>query len=192
MRGWRLVPVAVAALAAAVAATVAAVAVNAATSGTADWYRAVERHPLWWAAAATVAVAAAGLLVWRAQGWYDRRLAELVPAVQRPEPWVIDRPAEVSQIAAALRDQRGGTVGITTALHGAGGFGKTTVARLVRADPRVLHRFRGRVYWVTLGRDAGKEVLPGLVNGLIAQLEPDQAGECQKVCAGGCSGCNFP
>jgi hypothetical protein len=49
------------------------------------------------------------------------------------------------------------------------------VAKIVRADRRVLRRFRGRVYWVTLGRDAGKEVLPGLVNGLIAQLEPDRA-----------------
>ena len=66
-------------------------------------------------------------------------------------------------------------MGITTAVQGAGGFGKTTVAKLVRADRRVLRRFRGRVYWVTLGRDAGKEALPGLVNGLIAQLEPDRA-----------------
>jgi hypothetical protein len=43
VRGWRLVPVAVATLGAAAAATVAAVAVNAATSGTAGWYRVVER-----------------------------------------------------------------------------------------------------------------------------------------------------
>jgi NB-ARC domain/WD domain, G-beta repeat len=172
--GWRLVPVAVAALVAAVAATVAAVAVNAATSGTAGWYRVVEGHPLWWTAGATVAAAAAGLLAWRVQGWHDRRLAELLPAVQRPEPWVVDRPAEVGQVVAALRRKGGGTVGITTAVQGAGGFGKTTLAKMVGADPRVLRRYRGRVHWVTLGRDAGKEVLPGLVNGLIAQLDPDR------------------
>ncbi len=70
---------------------------------------------------------------------------------------------------------RPGTVGITTAVHGAGGFGKTTVAKMVRADRRVLRRFRGRVYWVTLGRDVGKQALAGLVNGLIAQVEPDRA-----------------
>ena len=134
----------------------------------------MERHPLWWTAGATAAVAGAGLLVWWAQRWYDRGLAELVPAVQRPEPWVVDRPAEVSQVVAALRAARG-TVGITTAVQGAGGFGKTTVAKMVRADPRVLRRFRGRVYWVTLGRDAGKEALAGLVNGLIAQIDPDRA-----------------
>jgi hypothetical protein len=101
-------------------------------------------------------------------------LSVLVPAVQRPEPWVVDRPAEVDQVVAALR-RSAGTVGITTAVHGAGGFGKTTVAKMVRADRRVLRRFRGRVYWVTLGRDVGKEALAGLVNGLIGQVEPGRA-----------------
>jgi hypothetical protein len=148
--------------------------VNAATSGTAGWYQVVERNPLWWTAGATVAVAAAGLLAWRAQGWYDRRMAELVPAVQRPEPWVVDRPAKVKQIVDVLRSRHGQMVGITTVVHGVGGFGKTTVAKIVRADPRVLRRFRGRAYLVTLGRDAGKEMLAGLVNGLIAQLDPDR------------------
>jgi hypothetical protein len=67
----------------------------------------------------------------------------------------VDRPAEVNQIVRALRTgSPGTTVGITTAVHGAGGFGKMTVARLVRADRPVLRRFGGRVYWVALGRDA--------------------------------------
>jgi WD40 repeat protein len=134
----------------------------------------MDRHPLWWTVGGTAGVAGAGLLAWWAQRRYDRGLAELVPAVQRPEPWVVDRPAEVDQIVSALRRRRVGTVGITTAVQGAGGFGKTTVAKMVRADRRVLRRFRGRVYWVTLGRDAGREALPGLVNGLIAQLAPDR------------------
>src|SRR5262249_15055809 len=121
------------------------------------------------------AVALAGLLVWAAQRWYDRTLKDLVPARQLPEPWVVDRPAEVNQVVRAVRRSRGGTVGVTTAVQGAGGFGKTTVAKMVRADRRVLRRFRDRVYWVTVGRDAGKEALPGLVNGLIAQLDPDRA-----------------
>jgi hypothetical protein len=42
---------------------------------------------------------------------------------------VVDRPAEVSQILRALGRRRGGsTVGVTTAVHGAGGFGKSTIA----------------------------------------------------------------
>ena len=60
-------------------------------------------------------------------------------------------------------------------MHGAGGSGKTTVAKLVRADRRVLRRFKGRVYWITIGREVGKQVLTGLVNDLIAQIEPGRA-----------------
>jgi len=175
VRSWRLALLALAGALAAAASTVLAVAVNVATGGTADWFPTMERHPLRWMAGATVAAACAGLLVWRVQRWYDRMIGELVPAVHRPESWVVDRPGELNQIVAALRRRRGGTVGITTAVHGAGGFGKTTVAKMVRADRRVLRRFGGRVYWVTLGRDAGKEALAGLVNGLIAQVEPGRA-----------------
>src|ERR1019366_10483789 len=61
------------------------------------------------------------------------------------------------------------------AVLGPGGFGKTTVAKLVRADRRGLRRVRGRGFWVTLGRDVGKQALAGLVNGLIAQVEPGRA-----------------
>jgi hypothetical protein len=175
VRWWRLALVVTAGLAATAVVTAVAVAVNALTAGTAGWYRVVERHPLWWTVGATAAAAVTALVVWRVQAWYERRLAELVPTVQRPEPWVVDRPAEVAQVVAALRRKSGGTVGITTVVQGAGGFGKTTVAKMVRADRRVLRRFRGRVHWVTLGRDAGKEVLPGLVNGLITQLAPGRA-----------------
>ncbi|MDG4834203.1 NB-ARC domain-containing protein [Solwaraspora sp. WMMD1047] len=99
----------------------------------------------------------------------------LVPVAQRPESWVVDRPVEVDQIVAAVRRSGGGTVGITTAVHGAGGFGKTTVAKLVRADRRVLRRFRGRVYWVTLGRDVRKGALVTKVNDLVRQVSPGSA-----------------
>ena len=163
VRWWRLALLVLAGVVAAAAGTVLAVAVNVATGGTARWFPAVQRHPLWWTAGATAAVAAGSLLVWGAQRWYDRGLSVLVPAVQRPEPWVVDRPGEVGQVVAALR-RRAGTVGITTAVHGAGGFGKTTVAKMVRADRRVLRRFGGRVHWVTLGRDVGRQALAGLVN----------------------------
>ena len=102
MRWWRLALLVLAGVAAATAATVLAVAVNVATGGTAKWFPPVERHPLWWTAGATAAVAVAWLLAWAAPRWYERRLSRLVPAVQRPEPWVVGRPAEVDQIVAAL------------------------------------------------------------------------------------------
>ena len=174
MRRWRLALVVMVAALAAVAGTVLAVAVNVATGGTARWFPTMGRHPVLWTAGATAAIFVAALLGWAAQRWYERGLKAQVPAVQRPESWVVDRPAEVDQIVSALR-RRGGTVGITTAVRGAGGFGKTTVAKIVRADRRVLRRFRGRVYWVTLGRDVTRQGLASLVSGLIGQLEPGRA-----------------
>jgi len=176
VRGWRFALVGVAGLLAAAVATVLTVVANVATGSQARWFSwsgAVGRYPLWWIFGATVAVAGAGLLVWRVQSWYDQGLGERVPAVDRPEPWVMDRPDKVNQIVAALG--REGTVGVTTAVQGAGGFGKTTIAKIAGADRRVLRRFKGRVHWVRLSRDIGKEGLAGLVNGLIAQLEPNRA-----------------
>ena len=177
MKRWgRLGLVALAGLIAAGAAAVLAVVVNLATGGTAGWFPfpSAGRHPLWWMSGATAAVALASLLVWAAQRWYERGLSVPVPAAERLEPWVVERPDQVGQIVAALK-RGGGTVGITTAVQGAGGFGKTTVARMVRTDRRVLRRFRGQVYWVTLGRDVGRQTLAGLVNGLIMRLAPDRA-----------------
>ncbi|MCL3999073.1 NB-ARC domain-containing protein, partial [Streptomyces lavenduligriseus] len=42
---------------------------------------------------------------------------------------------------------------ITTSLWGAGGFGKTTIAEMVCASPRVRERFKGGVYRFTIGRE---------------------------------------
>ena len=63
---------------------------------------------------------------------------------------------------------RAGTVGITTGLYGAGGFGKTTLARMVCADRRVRRRFGGGVYLVTVGRDVrGAAAVAAKVNDVI-------------------------
>ncbi|MBT2451427.1 hypothetical protein J7F03_31065 [Streptomyces sp. ISL-43] len=138
-------------------AAASAVAVNAATSVEAPWPWGLEvlrRNP--WAATAVLTVACIGA-------------ALLTPLLQRggaaagsddppPPPlpdipdWVVERPSEAGRIVKALC-RRGGTVGITTALHGAGGFGKTTLADVVARDERVQRFFRGRVYRITLGRD---------------------------------------
>ncbi|MET9880401.1 NB-ARC domain-containing protein [Actinacidiphila glaucinigra] len=44
-------------------------------------------------------------------------------------------------------------MGLTTALSGAGGFGKTTLASAVCAHRRVRRHFRRRIYTVTIGHD---------------------------------------
>ena len=92
----------------------------------------------------------------------------LLPPDLKVPGWVVDRPAEmVSVVAAVMRDQ-GGTVGITTALYGAGGFGKTTLAQMVAADRQVRRRYRGRVYLVTVGRELrGQAAVAAKVNDVI-------------------------
>src|SRR6202012_1002581 len=45
----------------------------------------------------------------------------------------------------------------------------------VWADRRVLRRFGSRGHWVTLGRDAGRETLAGLGNGVIGEIDPRRA-----------------
>ncbi|MGW3942378.1 NB-ARC domain-containing protein, partial [Streptomyces phaeochromogenes] len=47
----------------------------------------------------------------------------------------------------------GGQVGITTSLRGSGGFGKTLLAKYVCGQRQVQRHFRGRVYFLTVGRD---------------------------------------
>ena len=90
--------------------------------------------------------------------------------------WVVGRPVELQAAVQALAGTRGGTVGITTGLYGAGGFGKTTLARMVCADRRVRRRFRGRVYMVTVGRDVrGAAAVAAKVNDVIKLIAGEEA-----------------
>ena len=85
---------------------------------------------------------------------------------------------------AALMPGRGRTVGITTGLHGAGGFGKTTIAQIVCADRRVRRRYRGGIFPVTVGRDVRGAAVAAKVNEVIKAVagegatftDPDLAG----------------
>jgi len=93
--------------------------------------------------------------------------APVPPELEVPE-WAIDRPAELAAVVKALVDGRAGTVGITTGLYGAGGFGKTTLAQMVCADRRVRRQFSGQVFLVTMGRDIrGEAAISAKVNDVI-------------------------
>ena len=96
------------------------------------------------------------------------RPSAVMPPELRLEDWMVGRPAELAAVVRALADGVAGTVGITTGLFGAGGFGKTTLARMVCADRRVRRRFGGRVYLVTVGRDLrGPAAVAAKVNEVI-------------------------
>lgn len=67
--------------------------------------------------------------------------------------WVVDRGESDRAVAAVCANPSGRAVAITTSLEGAGGFGKTTLATVVCAHPRVRRHFRRRVFTITIGRD---------------------------------------
>lgn len=159
------------------AVTVAAGMATNAASEAKTWpggLKVIQQYPFQCLAATAVLGLAAAVALWWLQRLVDHRQQEWLPARHRPEPWVVQRPTVVSEVVAELR--RGTvTVGVTTALQGAGGFGKTTVAQMVWADRRVLRLFKQRVYWVTLGRDVQtKEAIAARVNDVIALIDPAQ------------------
>jgi hypothetical protein len=65
-----------------------------------------------------------------------------LPPERRVPAWVVGRPTELAAVVTALTADGAGPVGITTGLYGAGGFGKTTLARMVCADRKVRRQFR--------------------------------------------------
>ncbi|MFE9847041.1 hypothetical protein [Streptomyces goshikiensis] len=120
------------------------------------------RTQAWWAVAVlTLLLVALGLLIGgieRPSAGDDDPPPPPAPAV---EPWLVQR-AELGQAVDAVLARRATAVGLTTSLHGAGGFGKTRLARMVCADRRIRRRFRSRVYLVTVGRDVRSAGSPDL------------------------------
>ena len=123
--------------------------------------------------AALTSVVAAVATIWPVVARPSKVMA--APGLEVPK-WVVDRPVEVSAVVAALLRRRAGPVGITTGLQGAGGFGKTTLALMVRADRRVRRRFSGHVYLVTVGRDVrGAAAVAAKVNDVIKLVAGEEA-----------------
>jgi WD40 repeat protein len=78
-----------------------------------------------------------------------RRTAIMAPRL--PESFV-DRPTELEHLLATILDPtRTQPVAITTALQGAGGFGKTTLAAALCHTPAVINAFPDGILWITLG-----------------------------------------
>ncbi|MFD0406115.1 NB-ARC domain-containing protein, partial [Kitasatospora sp. NPDC127116] len=134
--------------------TLLSLAGNAAT-GDEKWPGVLDllRTRAWWAVGAlTLAAVVIGLLARRIEQFPAAEGDPPPPPAPAVESWLVRR-AELHQAIVAVRAPGGSTVGLTTSLHGAGGFGKTRLARMVCADRTVRRRFRGRVYLVTIGRD---------------------------------------
>ena len=152
--GWaRLTGSVVSALVLGAVGLVLTVAVNVFSSlpklpGPAD---VVRRHALWSIVLCeALAACFAAVALWkrnRHEG--GERLRE--GAVELPPEWAVARAETDRVVRAVLNTRSSETVGITTGVHGAGGFGKTTTAQLVCQDKRIKRRFGHHVYWVTVG-----------------------------------------
>jgi len=68
-------------------------------------------------------------------------------------PHFVERPKEFDELKRLLlQGDRKEPVAITTALKGAGGFGKTTLAAALCHDADVIENFDDGILWVTLGQ----------------------------------------
>jgi len=80
----------------------------------------------------------------------------------------VQRPAEFERLKGyLLGPERKEPVAITTALSGAGGFGKTTLAAALCQDDDVMQNFDDGILWVTLGQEPN---VPGALLALYSAL----------------------
>ena len=103
-----------------------------------------------------------------------RRLARVwsVPRLRGDE---VNRLELTEALVAAVVSADAGAVGVTTGLVGAGGFGKTTLARMVAHDPRIRRHFTDGVIWVSIGEDASGPDLAAKLISAARLLEPGVA-----------------
>jgi WD40 repeat protein len=88
----------------------------------------------------------------------------------------VPRPIEHERLVAFLLDQRFFLpVAISTSLPGARGFGKTSLARAICQDPRVMQAFSEGIYWVTLGQGLSPLELISRVEQLIYDLTGERS-----------------
>ncbi len=86
----------------------------------------------------------------------------------------IPRPKAFDAIKHLLLNRQGNqTAAITTALRGAGGFGKTTLALALCHDSEIQAAFPDGILWVELGEHPPRPL--DVMNGVLASLEPSQS-----------------
>jgi hypothetical protein len=108
--------------------------------------------------------------------------SELRKRIIQPTPFMVedlpedfvDRPEEFKQLIELLLDEEGASVAITAALRGAGGYGKTTLARAICHDHCVRQAYPDGIVWVTLGEIPGD--LTGQVEDLIQRISGERPG----------------
>ncbi|CAM4516583.1 NB-ARC domain-containing protein [Nocardia ninae] len=94
-------------------------------------------------------------------------------ALPSPPPNFVPRPAEGGRLISALIDADSATtvgLGSAAAVHGTGGYGKTSLAAWACRSPDVQAAFPDGIHWVELGRDPSTETIVGALSDLAAML----------------------
>jgi WD40 repeat protein len=99
----------------------------------------------------------------------DQSRQKRVP-MMAPEPPAdfVQRPAEFDGLKKMLLDPKGDAVAISAALKGAGGYGKTTLAKALAHDPDIQDAYFDGVLWVELGETPENLLL--IISDLITRL----------------------
>ena len=114
-----------------------------------------------------------------ASGWRGPVFA--VPPLRGDE---VARPGLMEDLVAAVTRPGVSVVGMTTGLWGAGGFGKTTMARLLVHRQEVREEFPDGVVWVIVGEDAVGPELAEKVTNLVGLLSGVRPGLTDPLAAG--------
>ena len=93
-----------------------------------------------------------------------------------PEPPAdfVQRPAEFGALKAKLLNPQGDAVAITAALRGAGGYGKTRLAKALAHDPDIADAYFDGILWVELGEKPGN--LVSILSDLIETMTSERPG----------------
>jgi GTPase SAR1 family protein len=100
----------------------------------------------------------------------------------------VARPELAEALVSAVLAHDVGPMVVTAGLVGAGGVGKTTLARMVAHDPRVRAEFTDGVVWLTLGEDTGGPDLAAKLVSLARLFDPGAPEVAIPLAAGGILG----
>jgi TIR domain/NB-ARC domain len=93
---------------------------------------------------------------------------------QEPPADFVARPVEFAALKKQLLDSKGDAVAITAALRGAGGYGKTTLAKALAHDADIQDAYFDGILWATLGEKPESLLL--IISDLITRLTGSQPG----------------
>ncbi len=93
---------------------------------------------------------------------------------------VVDRPKLLTQLLDALTSSAAGVV----AVHGSGGFGKTTLALIASRHDDLRPHFPDGVLWTDIGQDLADARLAEKINGLCRRLGDTHPGPSDPMQAG--------